>query len=65
MNGVSLLRNVDGPARLGGEALAELERGASQRRHRRGETIFVDGQIVARTNGRLVRPSPERDERKP
>jgi allantoinase len=31
-------------------------RGTVRRTIRRGETIFLDGQIVARTNGRFVRP---------
>ncbi len=36
--------------------LGESFRGAVRRTIRRGETIFADGQITARTRGKLVRP---------
>jgi allantoinase len=37
-------------------------RGRVQRTIRRGETVFADGIITARTTGRLVRPRPDRRE---
>jgi allantoinase len=40
--------------------IGETFRGAVRRTIRRGETIFLDGRIVARTTGRFVRPSLER-----
>lgn len=40
--------------------IGETFRGAVRRTIRRGETIFLDGRIVARTRGRFVRPEGHR-----
>jgi allantoinase len=45
--------------------LGKSFRGQIRRTVRRGETIFLDGQIIARTNGRLVRPASARLELRP
>jgi allantoinase len=37
--------------------LGKSFRGQVRRTVRRGETIFLDGQITARTNGKLIRPA--------
>lgn len=58
MNDVWHLRNIDWLAQLGDEAVAELERGATQRRYARGEMIFSptpNPQSVYLLEGGLVR----------